>query len=74
MDIAEGKLAKKKKKWIQEAIKEPGALRRQLGTKKGKKIPKRKLAKAAKAKGKLGKRARLAQTLGKLRKKKKKRT
>lgn len=67
-------MAKKKKKWIQEAIKEPGSLRKQLGTKKGKKIPKKQLQKAAKAKGKLGKRARLAVTLGKLRRKKKKRT
>lgn len=66
-------MAKKKKKWIQEAIKEPGSLRRQLGTKKGKKIPKKTLRKVAKAKGKLGKRARLAITLGKLRRKKKKR-
>lgn len=57
-----------KKKWIQEAIKEPGALHRQLGVPKGKKIPKSRLAKAAKAKGKLGKRARLAQTLVKLHK------
>jgi hypothetical protein len=55
--------------WIAGAIKKPGALRKELGVKKGKKIPKKKLAKAAKAKGKLGKRARLAETLGKLRKK-----
>lgn len=60
----------KAKKWIAGAIKKPGALRAQLGTKKGQKIPKSQLAKAAKAKGKLGKRARLAQTLAKLRKKK----
>jgi len=65
-------LAKKKKKWIQEAISKPGALRRQLGTKKGKKIPKKQLQKAAKAKGKLGKRSRLAITLSKLRKRKRK--
>ena len=55
-----------KKKWIQEAIKNPGALRGQLGAKEGENIPKGKLAKAAKAPGKLGKRARLAQTLSKL--------
>jgi len=61
----------KKKKWIQQAIKHPGALRKQLGVKKGKKIPLSKLRKAAKAKGKLGRRARLALTLRKLRKKKK---
>ncbi len=59
-----------KKLWIQEAIKKPGALRKSLKTKKGKKIPVKKLAKAAKKGGKLGKRARLAQTLKKLRKKK----
>lgn len=60
----------KKEKWIQKAIKKPGALREQLGVKKGKKIPKKKLAAAAKKGGKLGQRARLAQTLSKLRKKK----
>ena len=53
----------KKEKWIQEAIKKPGALRKQLGVKEGEKIPEKKLAKAAKAPGKLGQRARLAQTL-----------
>jgi hypothetical protein len=58
------------KKWIQGAIKKKGALRKELGVKKGKKIPKKKLAAAAKKGGKLGKRARLAETLGKLRKKK----
>ncbi len=56
-----------KKKWIAGAIKKPGALRAQLGIKKGKKIPASVLAAAAKKKGKLGKRARLAQTLKKLR-------
>ena len=61
-----------KRKWIQSAIKKPGALRKQLGVKKGQKIPLSKLRKAAKAKGKLGRRARLAITLRKLRKKKKK--
>lgn len=57
------------KNWIAEAIKKKGALRKELDIPKGKKIPKKKLAKAAKAKGVLGKRARLAQTLAKLRKK-----
>ena len=56
-------------KWIQKAIKQPGALRAQLGAKPGKPIPAAKLAKAAKSKGKLGQRARLAQTLKKMRKK-----
>ena len=55
-------------KWIQKAIKKPGALRASLGAKPGKAIPKTKLAKAAKAPGKLGQRARLAMTLGKLKK------
>lgn len=50
-------------KWIQEAIKKPGALRKSLGVKAGKTIPAKKLAKAAKAPGTLGKRARLAETL-----------
>jgi hypothetical protein len=50
-------------KWIQKAIKKPGALRSELGVKKGNKIPASKLAKAAKAPGKLGQRARLAETL-----------
>jgi hypothetical protein len=53
-------------KWIQKAIKKPGALRKSLGVKSGKTIPAAKLAKAAKAPGTLGKRARLAQTLKKL--------
>jgi len=55
-------------KWIQNAIKKPGALRSQLGVKKGNKIPTAKLAKAAKAPGKLGQRARLAETLKGLKK------
>jgi hypothetical protein len=50
-------------KWIQNAIKKPGALRSALGAKKGKPIPAAKLAKAAKAPGKMGQRARLAETL-----------
>ena len=53
-------------KWIQKAIKKPGALRKSMGVKAGQKIPAGKLAKAAKAPGTLGKRARLAQTLRKL--------
>ena len=52
---------------IQKAIKKPGALRKSLGIKKGKKIPAKMLAAAAKKKGKLGQRARFAQTLKKLR-------
>ena len=55
-------------KWIQKAIKSPGALRKSLGVKEGKTIPAGKLAKAAKAPGKMGQRARLAQTLKGLKK------
>jgi len=55
-------------KWIQKAIKKPGALRSAMGVKKGEKIPAAKLAKAAKAPGKMGQRARLAQTLRGLKK------
>ena len=53
-------------KWIQKAIKKPGALRKQLGAKPGQPIPAGKLAAAAKKPGKLGQRARLAQTLKKM--------
>jgi hypothetical protein len=53
-------------KWIQKAIKKPGALRAQLGAKAGQPIPAKKLASAAKKPGKLGQRARLAQTLKKM--------
>ena len=65
-----GGSVKKKKLDIKKAIKKPGALRKSLGVKKGKKISKKKLDKAAKAKGKLGQRARFAKTLAKLRGKK----
>ena len=53
-------------KWIQSAIKKPGALKKSLGVKEGEKIPAKKLAAAAKKPGKLGQRARLAQTLKKM--------
>lgn len=52
-----------KKNWIADAIKKPGALRKELGAKAGKPIPSAKLAAAAKKPGKVGKRARLAETL-----------
>jgi hypothetical protein len=51
------------KKWIQAAIKKPGALRKSMVIKKGEKIPMKDLKKAAKKKGKMGARARLAITL-----------
>ena len=53
-------------KWIQKAVKKPGALHTQLGIPAGEKIPAEKLAAAAEQGGKLGKRARLAMTLRKL--------
>lgn len=56
------------KNWIAGAIKKPGALHEELGVPAGKKIPKGKIDKAAKAGGKLGKRARLAETLSKFHK------
>lgn len=52
-----------KKNWIQDAIKKPGALRKELHVKKGKDIPEKKLEAAAKKGGKIGQRARLAETL-----------
>lgn len=63
-----------REKWIQKAIKPKnrGKLHQELGVPEGKKIPKKKLAKAAKSKNpKLKKRADLAITLSKLAKKKK---
>lgn len=58
------------KKWIAGAIKKPGALHRALGVPEGKKIPAKKLAKAAKSKSPLmRKRVALAKTLGKMHKK-----
>jgi len=56
-------------KWIQKAIKKPGALRKELGAKPGKPIPAAKLAAAAKKPGVEGKRARLAETMRKFKKK-----
>ena len=55
-------------KWIQKAIKRPGALRKKAGVKKGQKIPGSQLRSMAKQKGRTGRQARLAITLGKLRK------
>ena len=50
-------------KWIQGAIKKPGALRKSLGVKAGKTIPAKTLKTAAKKPGVMGQRARLAKTL-----------
>lgn len=55
-------------KWIQKAIKKPGALHKELGVPADKKIPEKKLEKAAEAKGKEGRRARLAMLLEKMHK------
>lgn len=53
-----------KDKWIQGAIKHPGALRKELHAKKGEPIPAKKLEKATHSKNPtLAKRARLAETL-----------
>lgn len=57
-------------KWISNAIKKPGALRKELHIKKGKKIPAKKLEKAEHSKNPtLRKRAVLAKTLKKMHKK-----
>jgi len=54
-------------KWIQGAIKHPGALHKQLHVPAGEKIPAKKLEKASHSENPtLAKRARLAQTLKKL--------
>jgi hypothetical protein len=56
-----------KEKWIQKAIKKPGALHKSLHVKPGEKIPESKIKKAEHSKDpKLAKRARLAETLGKM--------
>lgn len=56
-------------KWIQSAIKHPGALHKELGVAKGEKIPAKKLNKAAHSDNpKLAKRAELAKTLGRMHK------
>jgi hypothetical protein len=57
------------KKWIQKAIKHPGALHKELHVKEGKKIPEKKLEKAEHSKNPtLRKRANLAKTLKKMHK------
>jgi len=55
-------------KWIQGAIKHPGALRKKLHVKEGEKIPEKKLEKAEHSKNPTTRRqANLAETLKKLR-------
>lgn len=51
------------KKFIKKAIKRPGALHEKLHVKEGKKIPVKKIEKAAKKGGKLGEEARFAEEL-----------
>jgi hypothetical protein len=64
---------KKKKNWIKNAIKRPGALSKKLGIEEGKDIPMKTLKKASKSKNLTTKRqANLAITLKKISSKRKK--
>ena len=66
---ARAKSKSKPKNWIAGAIKNPGALHRELKVPEGKKIPEKKLVKAENSSNpRLAKRARLAKTLSGLRK------
>ena len=51
------------KKFINSAIKRPGALHRALGVPEGQKIPAAKVAAAAKKKGRVGQEARFAKNV-----------
>lgn len=51
--------------WIKGAVKKPGALHADLGVPQGEKIPKAKIAAAAKKSGKIGQRARFAENVAK---------
>lgn len=53
-------------RWIQGAIKHPGALHADLGIPQGQRIPHATLLAAAKQDGAIGRRANLALTLGKM--------
>lgn len=57
------------KKFIQDAIKKPGALRKMLKVPEGQNIPVSKIRAAAKKGGKLGQRARFALLLRKFKRK-----
>lgn len=61
-------MSKPHPKWIQKMGMKKGALHKELDVPSDKKIPAKKLSKAADKGGKLGKRARLAETLKKLKK------
>jgi hypothetical protein len=63
MKKEEVEINEKMEKWIQKAIKKPGALSKQLGVPEEENIPMSKLKAAAKKGGTLGKRANLAMTL-----------
>ena len=62
-------MARRRKLWIQESIKRPGALKKTLGVEEGKKIPAGKLMAASRKTGRVGRQARLAMTLKKFKKK-----
>jgi hypothetical protein len=49
-----------KEKWIQRAIRKPGALRKQLGAKEDETLSHSEVEKASRQGGKIGKRAKLA--------------
>tara|TARA_R100001143_G_scaffold62643_1_gene66452 strand:+ start:696 stop:908 length:213 start_codon:yes stop_codon:yes gene_type:complete len=69
MSRGKSKPKSKSKDWIKGAVKRPGALRKKLGVKKGKKITAAQLNKAAKSKNPLTrKQANLAETFKKMRK------
>lgn len=57
-----------KKNWVADATKNKGGLHKSLGVPEGKKIPVKKIEKAASKPGLVGKQARLAETLSKLKK------
>jgi hypothetical protein len=66
--MANSRRHRSKKNWIASATKNKGGLHRSLGVPQGQKIPKAKIAAAAKKGGRIGRQAKLAQTLSKLRK------
>ena len=69
MSRGKSKSKPKSKDWIKGAVKRPGALRKKLGVKKGKKITAAQLKKASNSKNPLTrKQANLAKTFKKMRK------
>ena len=67
--MSRGKSKSKSKDWIKGAVKRPGALRKKLGVKKGKKITAAQLKKASNSKNPRTRRqANLAKTFKKMRK------